>query len=234
VPGTIFLVHPLKKAGQRIMTPMSTEYFILRIPAILIALTIHECAHGFIALRLGDTTARDAGRLTLNPIAHLDLFGTIMLLFGPFGWAKPVPVNGYNFANPKRDTLLVSLAGPLSNIITALVFGYSVRLLMKFEPDFMTNPYFVGFFTFCIGINIGIAFFNLIPVPPLDGSKILAGLLPNHLIPVFFEKMRYLPTVFMVLLIAEWGLHIKIFSAIIYPFYKPFAAFWYFLIFWKF
>ena len=213
---------------------MSPDYFIIRIPAILIALTVHEYAHGYVAWRFGDPTARNAGRLTLNPLSHLDVFGTIMLLFGPFGWAKPVPVNDYNLANPKRDGLLVSLAGPASNILLALVFGYSLRLLMAFGPEFMMNIYCIGFLKLCVLINIGIAFFNLIPVPPLDGSHILAGLLPDHLIPSYYNKMRYIPMIFMGLLIAEWGLHIPVFSAIIYPFYKPFAAFWDFIIFWKF
>lgn len=111
---------------------MNPELFILRIPAILFALTIHEFAHGWVALRFGDTTAQDQGRLTLNPFAHLDFFGTAMLLFGPFGWAKPVPVNGYNFKEPKKGILFVSLAGPLSNIISAFLFGYLLRLMAHF------------------------------------------------------------------------------------------------------
>jgi Zn-dependent protease len=209
---------------------MPPDLFVLRIPAILIALTIHEFSHGYVAYRLGDSTARDAGRLTLNPFAHLDLLGSVMLLFGPFGWAKPVPVNGYNLRNPKRDMLLVSLAGPLSNVITALILGFALRILVEFVPGLGRNAHFINFFQLCIMLNIGISFFNLIPIPPLDGSKILAGLLPNNLLPGYFDKMKYMPTVFMVLLIAEWGLHIPIFSAIMNPLYKPYAAFWYFVI----
>jgi Zn-dependent protease len=213
---------------------MAPEFFILRIPAILIALTVHEYAHGYSAWHFGDPTARNAGRLTLNPFAHLDIFGTAMLFFGPFGWAKPVPVNPYYFTNQKRDGLFVSLAGPASNILLALLFGYSMRLCISFGSGFLMSPLLFDFFNLCIAINIGIAFFNLIPVPPLDGSHILTGLLPDRLIPAYFEKMRYLPTIFMFMLVAEWGLHIPIFSAIINPFYKPFASFFYFLIFWKF
>ena len=210
---------------------MNPEYFILRIPVILLALTIHECAHGFVAWRLGDSTAHDAGRLTLNPLAHLDPFGAIMLLFGPFGWAKPVPVNGYNFTNPKRGVLLVSLAGPASNILCALVFGYALRLLGAFAPQVIAYPYLADFLRLSILINIGIAFFNLIPVPPLDGSNILAGLLPNKWLPGYFKNMKYVPTIFMILLLAEWGLHIRIFSAIIEPVFQPFQKFWFFVIF---
>jgi len=182
---------------------MFDENFILRIPAILLALTLHECAHGLVALRFGDTTARDSGRLTLNPLAHLDIFGTIMLLVGPFGWAKPVPVNGYNFAHPKRDMVYVSLAGPVSNILSAIVSGYLLRAIDLFGPLSWHNPYLFGFFNLFIAINIGLAFFNLIPVPPLDGSNILAGLLPNRLIPAYFNRMRYLPMIFMIMLVAE-------------------------------
>ncbi|NLG19049.1 MAG: site-2 protease family protein [Fibrobacter sp.] len=212
---------------------MNLEMFILRIPAILIALTIHEFAHGWMAFRLGDTTARDAGRLTLNPAAHLDLFGTVMLLFGPFGWAKPVPVNGYNFEKPKRDIFLVSLAGPLSNVIVALIFGFSIRILGNYLPSLMLNTHMRDFLYLCFYLNIGISFFNLIPVPPLDGSKILIGLLPDSWIPGYIRKSRYLPTVFMVLLLAEWGLKIPIFSSIINPIFTPYLNFFQFIIFGK-
>jgi Zn-dependent protease len=213
---------------------MQPELLILRIPAILLALTVHEYAHGYIAWRLGDPTAKNAGRLTLNPIAHLDLFGTIMLMFGPFGWAKPVPVNGYNLSNPKRDSIWVSLAGPASNIILAIIIGYTYRIIGAIAPILLANQSVDIFFQLCILINIGIAFFNLIPVPPLDGSHILLGLLPNHLIPSYLNKMRFMPTVFMGLLVAEWMLHIPLFSYIMNPIFMPFKAFWYFIIFWHF
>lgn len=210
------------------------ELFILRIPAILIALTFHEYAHGWIAYKLGDNTARDQGRLTLNPIQHLDLLGTLMLLAGPFGWAKPVPVNGRNFSNPKRDILLVSLAGPVSNIILALIFGYSMRILYSFYPEAIAIPHLQSFFQLVILLNIGISFFNLIPIPPLDGSNILMGLLPNRLIPGYIKNTRYLPMAFMVMLVAEWGLHIPVFSTIINPLYTPYNNFFTSLILWKF
>lgn len=213
---------------------MQPELLILRLPAILLALTVHEYAHGYIAWRLGDPTAKNAGRLTLNPIAHLDLFGTIMLLFGPFGWAKPVPVNGYNFANPKRDSIWVSLAGPASNIVLAIITGYLYRIIGAVAPGILANDQVVIFFQLSILINIGIAFFNLIPVPPLDGSHILLGLLPNRLIPDYLNKMRFMPTVLMIMLVAEWMFHIPIFSFIMDPLFAPFKAFWYFVIFWRF
>ena len=205
--------------------------FILRFPVILIALTFHEFAHGWVAFKLGDTTARDEGRLTLNPFAHLDIFGTIMLLLGPFGWAKPVPVNGYNLKNPKRDLLLISLAGPVSNVILALIFGYTLRFLIGYNPSLLGIQHLGDFLQLCILINIGISFFNLIPIPPLDGSKILLGIMPNSWIPGYLNKSRYLPQIFMGLLLIEWGLHVPIFSTIMNPLYYPYNNFFNFIIF---
>ena len=209
------------------------ENMILRIPAILLALTVHEYAHGWVAYRLGDRTAYDAGRLSMNPIVHLDIFGTLMLLFGPFGWAKPVPVDPQYFQNPKRGVLLVSAAGPLSNIVLALLFGYSLRVIGAALPLQNMHPDITRFLMLSILINTGISFFNLLPVPPLDGSKILLGMLPNRLIPGYIEKSRYLPTIFIVLLVLEWGLHIPIFSRLIYPFFTPYYNLIHFLIFWR-
>jgi Zn-dependent protease len=211
----------------------SIEYFILRIPAIFLTLTIHECAHGWVAWRLGDPTARDEGRITLNPLAHLDPFGALMLLLGPFGWARPVPVNGNNFQNPKRGILWVSLAGPASNILLAIVIGFLYRGVSHFFPEIIVIPHLVDFVMILILINIGIAFFNLIPVPPLDGSNVLASLLPNHLIPAYFNKIRYVPMILVALLVAEWSLHIRLFSAIMDPIFYPFQRFWFWVIFWQ-
>jgi Zn-dependent protease len=212
---------------------MSLDYFILRIPVILLALTVHECAHGWVAYRLGDRTAYDSGRVTLNPFVHLDIFGTLMLLFGPFGWAKPVPVDPRFFRDPKKGILWVSAAGPVSNIALALLFGYTLRFIGYFAPALIMTPNLSKFFTLSILINTGIAFFNLLPVPPLDGSKILVGLLPNKLIPSYIEKSRYLPMIFMILLVMEWGLHIPIFSRLIYPLFQPFYNIIHFLITWR-
>ena len=213
---------------------LSPEFLILRIPAILLALTVHECAHGWVAYRLGDRTAYDAGRITLNPFAHLDVFGTLMLLFGPFGWAKPVPVDARYFKNPKKDTLWVSAAGPASNVALALLFGYFMRFLGTFFPGTVMSGYLLKFITLSILINTGIAFFNLLPVPPLDGSKILLGMLPDRMIPGYIEKSRYVPMIFMGLLLIEWIVHIPIFSRLIYPLFIPFNRLIHFLIYWRF
>jgi Zn-dependent protease len=136
---------------------------------LIIAITIHEFAHALIADRLGDPTPRSLGRLSLNPLKHLDPIGTLMIIVARFGWGKPVPIDPYNFHSPRRDELLVSLAGPGSNLFLAGVAG----TLNLFLPPAFTPI----FYTFAL-INISLALFNLLPFPPLDGSKIILNLLP--------------------------------------------------------
>lgn len=205
--------------------------FILRIPAILIALTVHEYAHGYIAWRKGDDTAKNAGRLTFNPLAHLDVFGTLMLLWGPFGWAKPVPVNPYNLDNPKRDMIYVGAAGPVSNIILAIIFGLILRFIFSSGMSTSISFDIVTFLKLSFMINIGLSFFNFIPVPPLDGSNILIGLLPSNKVAVYLKYVKHVPKILLGLLIGEWVFHIPLFSLIIYPFWEPYFNFWQFVIF---
>lgn len=151
-------------------------------PPILFALTVHEYAHGRMALRFGDPTARDAGRLTLNPLSHLDPIGTLMLFIVHLGWAKPVPINPYYFRHPKKDIIWVSLAGPGANILTAFACGLVMRLIHPLSGYLEMGSSFLGILSMMVMygmmINLVLAFFNLIPLPPLDGSKILMGLLP--------------------------------------------------------
>ncbi len=154
----------------------SLHSMALMIPAIILGLTFHEFAHGWVADRLGDRTARSMGRLTLNPAAHLDPVGLVLLFLAGFGWAKPVPVNPYNLrGDMQRGMLLVSLAGPATNIILAVV---SAVVLGAFYG--LRLPYFESIMMYMIQINVVLAVFNLIPIPPLDGSKILAGILPGR------------------------------------------------------
>ena len=206
------------------------QYLLLRVPVILIALTIHEYAHGYVAWLKGDNTAKQAGRLTFNPIAHLDIFGTLMLFFGPFGWAKPVPVNPINLDNPKRDMIYVAAAGPLSNIVLAILFGLVFRFLISSGAITSISPTYVIFLKFCILINLGLSFFNLIPIPPLDGSNILMGFLPSEKIGSYLKFIQHAPKILLGLLLAEWMLHIPLFSAIINPFWIPYLNFWQFII----
>ena len=206
------------------------QYLLIRIPAILIALTIHEYAHGYVAWLKGDNTAKQAGRLTFNPIAHLDIFGTLMLFLGPFGWAKPVPVNPMNLDNPKRDMIYVSAAGPLSNIVLAVLFGLIFRFISFSGTAASYSSLFLIFLQFCIIINIGLSFFNLSPVPPLDGSNILMGLLPSEKVGSYLKFIRHAPKILLGLLVAEWMFRIPLFSTLINPFWIPYLNFWQFII----
>ena len=174
------------------MEQMVQDIALMLVP-MLFAVSFHEAAHGYIADRLGDPTARLAGRLTLNPIKHLDLMGTIVFVVTRMiGWAKPVPVNPYNFRDPKRDMMWVSVAGPGSNLALAVISALILRLLIWIEPSlplqtqfpkfassssFFLVPFFL-MIQISVIMNIALAVFNCLPIPPLDGSKILMGLLP--------------------------------------------------------
>ena len=163
------------------MFDFSLERLIYTIPAIIIALTFHEFAHARVAYAFGDPTAKQAGRLTLNPFKHLDFFGTLLLIFCNFGWAKPVPINPMLFTgNRKIKVLWVSLAGPVANMIEALIATGILALIWRVAPYTTFTQYLFNFFYYFMFINVVLAIFNLIPIPPLDGSKILAGLLPNR------------------------------------------------------
>ncbi len=158
---------------------------IFQLAVLIFSVIIHELAHGAIALKLGDRTAKEAGRLTLNPLKHLDPIGSLLLpLFlyiigGPvFGWAKPVPYNPYNLKNPKVGGGIIAAAGPLSNILLALVFGIFFRLLQPWS-NMELIAILLTLFSMIVIINISLAIFNLLPLPPLDGSNILFAFLPD-------------------------------------------------------
>ena len=187
--------------------------------AFLVAITIHEAAHAWMADRLGDPTARLAGRLSLNPLAHIDIIGTvlfplILILFRfpiVFGWAKPVRFDPYNLANPRRDSALISLAGPLSNSVLAI----SLSVLLRIVASFFLSPLIFSLFYALIIINLVLALFNLIPVHPLDGGKILIGLLPAkdaHKVDLFLT--RYGLIMLLLLIFPIFGGTSPIFSVI--------------------
>lgn len=163
---------------------MNYQFLIILVPVILFSLTIHEYAHALVAHRLGDDTAKRQGRLSLNPLVHLDVLGTLLLFIVHFGWAKPVPVDPRNFRNPKKDMLMVALAGPVSNILTAIAAAVILKAIFE---NFAAIPPGSGIdvvarmLVWFIYIGIVLAVFNMIPVPPLDGSRVLYGLLPDSL-----------------------------------------------------
>lgn len=172
-------------------------YILSALAVIFLTSPIHEFAHGFIADRLGDPTARYQGRLTLNPFAHIDYMGALGILLVGFGGARPVPVNPYNFRNPKRDMAFVAVAGPLSNIVAAFVCMVLANLVLVTTRT-LAFYYVFSFFYFIAQINVRLAVFNLIPVPPLDGSRILAQFLPNR---IYYKLMQYERYIYFILII---------------------------------
>lgn len=167
------------------------------LPGILIALTFHEFAHGFVAYAMGDNTAKDAGRLTLDPLKHIDPLGFIMLILVRFGWAKPVPINENNFRNKNLGLFLVSIAGITANILLALIF----HLIAFFTEDIVNLTAYSQIMSNIVIINIMIAAFNLLPVPPLDGSKIIYSFLPQKLRYNFYRYESYGSIVLIILLV---------------------------------
>jgi len=159
---------------------------LLRIPALVVGIVFHEFAHGYVADRMGDPTAKYSGRLTLNPVAHLDPIGILMLWIFGFGWAKPVPINPRNFRDFRRGLLFVSLAGPAMNLVLAFVANVAWRLVDPAQGSIVSQLFF-----WMVFYNLVLAAFNLIPVPPLDGSKILMALLPGRQARFFAQLQQY-------------------------------------------
>jgi Zn-dependent protease len=196
-------------------------------PPILFALSFHEYAHGYVANRLGDPTAKNSGRLTLNPIAHLDPIGTLMLFLVHFGWAKPVPVNLLNLRDPKRDMLWVALAGPASNMFLAFVFGMIIRFIgvQNFRYLSMGNIFdlLLVMLVYAVIINLALAVFNLLPIPPLDGAKILYALIPSEHESSFHQYEQYGSVILVGLILMGMFLRIPILWYFIEPFVKIFS-----------
>lgn len=181
---------------------------LLSLPIILLALCVHETAHGYVANKLGDPTARSMGRLTLNPIKHLDPIGFICMLCFGFGWAKPVPVNSRYFKKPRRDMAICAAAGPISNVLLALVFAGLLKIFYLIIPmipaDSLTAVNMIMFtqilLSHGITLNIMLAVFNLLPIPPLDGSKILYLFLPQKWLYKVLQYERYIYYALLLLL----------------------------------
>ncbi|MBE6718544.1 MAG: site-2 protease family protein [Ruminococcaceae bacterium] len=182
---------------------------LLRIPIVLLALSCHEYAHGYAAYKMGDSTARNFGRLTLNPVKHLDVMGTVcMFLFG-FGWAKPVPINARNFDNPRKGMAVTAFAGPLSNVLLSflglILYNVTILIFTTTGLFFNSSEFVFNIFTVLLtflsmfhSLNLSLAIFNLIPIPPLDGSRIALLFLPDRL---YFKVMKYEQIIQLILLI---------------------------------
>ncbi|MBN2412210.1 site-2 protease family protein [candidate division KSB1 bacterium] len=205
---------------------MNLVTFLILAPPILLALVFHEFSHAFVAHKLGDNTAKQNGRLTLNPLAHLDPLGTLMIFLVRFGWAKPVPVNPYNLKNPKRDMLWISVAGPLSNMILAFLSGTLLRLIYHtgIKPEITSiGGLLMLMLVFSLQINLALAIFNILPIAPLDGSKILYGVLPNKYSGFALLLEKYGPMVLLGLIAIGYIANIHILGGLIWPFVRFFS-----------
>jgi Zn-dependent protease len=184
------------------------------IVALVVAVTVHEFSHAWMATMLGDPTARMQGRLSLNPLKHLDPVGTIMLFIARIGWGRPVPFNPHYLKNPKRDSALIALAGPLSNLIIVAIIAVPYRMLTQVTA---LDSASLKLFGTIISLNIVLMAFNLIPVPPLDGSKVLLSLLPSRLYPQIFRYRNYGYGLLVLLLLSPQLFGFSILGRIIMP-----------------
>ncbi len=188
---------------------------LLLIAVILISLTVHEYSHGRVAYMLGDDTAKNQGRLTLNPLKHLDPIGTLFFYFMHFGWAKPVPVDPRNLKDPHRDMLFIAAAGPASNLVLALLAGFFLRFmgpLAQMEP--MTF-YIFGFLSIAVYCNVALAIFNMLPVFPLDGASVLKGLMPREVALKLSQLDKYFGIILLAVFLTDYFAKTGILSSII-------------------
>lgn len=175
------------------------DYAVI-VAASMLCIMFHEVSHGVVALRLGDPTAKNAGRLTFNPIKHIDIWGLVMMAIFKFGWAKPVPIDMRNFKHPVRDMAITAAAGPISNLILAFL-ALCVRagaLYVNQKTGGVISDFVVTFFEYVAVLSVGLAVFNVIPIPPLDGSKVLNALLPQQ---VYYKILRYERYGFLVMML---------------------------------
>ena len=180
-------MHNLETIWQELDWSVLTNLLLSVVPALL-CITLHELAHGYVAYRFGDDTAKRAGRLTLNPLRHIDIMGLLMMVVFKFGWAKPVPVNPNYFKKPKQGMALTALAGPVSNFLLALLTLLAARIFCDVAAYSEANQRILDFLLMVALLSIGLGLFNLLPIPPLDGSKVLFAVLPDR---AYNQLMRY-------------------------------------------
>ncbi len=183
--------------------------WIVKAVVILFAITIHEYAHGRVSLSLGDPTALYAGRLTLNPLKHIDPIGMCCLFIFNFGWARPVPINPMYFKRIRRDMVLISLSGPFSNLLSALIGGILIRSISS-GPQIL-----VKFLLYFVIINVGLGLFNLIPIPPLDGSHVVESLIPERWRDNYLKVVRFGPILLILIIFSDYIFNIKILNMIL-------------------
>ena len=196
------------------------EVLIILLPILIFSLCFHEFSHGYIAYKLGDHTAARNGRLTLNPLAHLDPIGSLMILFVGFGWAKPVPVNPVNFSNPRLDMMKVAFAGPASNLLLAFTGGLMMRLVNI--VGLLQSEMFIQTLYFFILINISLAVFNMIPVAPLDGSQIFGNMISKNNPELAWKLQMYGPKILMGIILIGMVTPFSILGFLMMPFVKMF------------
>lgn len=218
-----FLITTFRTIWDGLDWTVLTDILLSIIPA-LICITLHELAHGFVAYKLGDMTAKERGRLTLNPIKHIDIFGLIMMVTFGFGWAKPVPVNMQNFKNPKRGMAITAMAGPVMNIFIACVVQFIYGLVLI--PCMNAGGIFVDILNMISTtayLSTMLAIFNLLPIPPLDGSKVLFSLLPDSAYSKLMRYERY--GMILLLVIISTGIFSTQLSAAVYYVYDKLFIF---------
>ncbi len=196
---------------------LEPSVLVILIPILIFAFSIHEFSHAWAAYRLGDPTASQLGRLTLNPLAHLDPLGSMALLFIGFGWGKPVPVDYRYLQNPKQDMLWIALAGPAANFSIALVSGLLLRLLWGLGL-LSGDAAIMKVLVMSLQINLVLGLFNFLPIPPLDGSRILAGLIPDRHRQLLMNLEYYGPKVLFALILIGMFTRVSIIGVIIRPF----------------